>query len=80
MNLSATADAPLAVIKASSALAAAQSMNLLFYADGNRKGAVMQTCLLIPLSETVDGDIITLEVTAFSAPMKSRQKIMTRIT
>lgn len=65
MNLSATADAPLAVIKASSALAAAQSMNLLFYADGNRKGAVMQTCLLIPLSETVDGDIITLEVASY---------------
>lgn len=65
MNLSTTADAPLAVIRSSSALAAAQSMILLFNAESKREGAVMQTCLLIPLSETVDGDTITLEVASY---------------
>lgn len=64
MNLSATADAPLAVIKASSTLAAAQSMILLFNGSPNREGAVMQTCLLVPLSVTSEDDIITMEIAA----------------
>lgn len=85
MNLSTTADAPLAVIKASSALAAAQSMILLFNAGSKREGAVMETCMVIPISVTSDDDIITMGwrlplCMVFSAPMKSRQKNMTRIT
>lgn len=64
MNLSTTADAPLAVIKASSALAAAQSMILLFNAGSKREGAVMETCMVIPISVTSDDDIITMEIAA----------------
>lgn len=40
-------------------------MILLFNGNPDREGAVMQTCLLILLSETVDGDIITLEVASY---------------
>lgn len=58
-------------------------MILLFNAGSKREGAVMETCMVIPISVTSDDDIITMEIAALHgvfSPMKSRQKNMTRIT
>jgi hypothetical protein len=71
MNLSTTADAPLAVIKASSALAAAQSMILLFNAGSKREGAVMETCMVICSRDTSDeGTPVFLEMNVTSADVR----------
>lgn len=75
-NISGTAEEPLAVVKASSALSAAQAIQLLFQAqaDYGDEDAVMQACMTIPLSVTADGDVITMELADLNATFTDNDK------